>query len=187
MNPLQQLANTRDERGKGRPDRLSTRVFHVSSVAVRSPKPAYAIAVDDGGHAYVTGLTDASDFPTVNGCRSPGTAAAPCDAFVVKLDPAGSALLYSTYAGGTQRGPRPGRRRRRRRQRSPDRRNVVERLQPLNPLQPVKSGPACAARRVPGQAGRQPARPSSTRRTCGGSHYRRTETASASTAPGMPT
>ena len=60
----------------------------------------YAIAVDDGGHAYVTGITDASDFPTVNAVQ-PGYGGGYSDAFVVKLDPAGSALIYSTYVGGS--------------------------------------------------------------------------------------
>jgi uncharacterized protein (TIGR03437 family) len=68
-----------------------------------------AIAVDAGGNAYVTGYTDSTDFPTVVGSfqtkfqgsggnkwYGPGG-----DAFVAKLNPAGSALVYSTYLGGS--------------------------------------------------------------------------------------
>ena len=58
------------------------------------------IAVDAAGQAYVTGATDSTNFPTAtpfqatfNGHRS--------DAFVTKLNAAGTSLLYSTYLGGS--------------------------------------------------------------------------------------
>jgi hypothetical protein len=59
------------------------------------------IAVDSAGDAYVTGLTQSSDFKLKNaiqGTFGGGTQ----DAFVSALNPAGSALLYSTYLGGNQ-------------------------------------------------------------------------------------
>jgi hypothetical protein len=57
------------------------------------------IAVDTSGNAHVTGLTHSSDFPTTAGAfqTKPGGG---FDAFVSKLNPAGSALFYSTYLGG---------------------------------------------------------------------------------------
>ena len=57
------------------------------------------IAVDAAGNAYVTGLTGSTDFPTVNAVQ-PAFGGGSSDAFVAKLDPTGSALLYSTYLGG---------------------------------------------------------------------------------------
>jgi hypothetical protein len=58
-----------------------------------------AIAVDGAGSAYVAGSTQSADFPSqspyqvdLKGSR---------DAFVTKLVPAGSALVYSTYLGGS--------------------------------------------------------------------------------------
>src|SRR3989442_1243037 len=58
------------------------------------------IAVDAVGNAYVTGSTGSSNFPTTAGAfqttLGPGG-----DAFVTKLNPTGSALVYSTYLGGT--------------------------------------------------------------------------------------
>ncbi|MEY2564542.1 MAG: hypothetical protein QOH88_2735 [Verrucomicrobiota bacterium] len=57
------------------------------------------IAVDPLGSVYVTGNTSSSDFPTVNPIQAglSGTS----DAFVTKLNAAGSALVYSTYLGGS--------------------------------------------------------------------------------------
>src|SRR6266850_132631 len=62
------------------------------------------IAVDDAGAAYVTGFTFSEGFTA--GCTAPCTVLDPTlsggvDAFVTKLDPTGSALLYSTYLGGS--------------------------------------------------------------------------------------
>jgi hypothetical protein len=62
---------------------------------------AYGIAVDGSGNAYVTGLTMSADFPTVNPLQATIGGAGGYDAFVAKLNAAGSALVYSTYLGGT--------------------------------------------------------------------------------------
>ncbi len=55
------------------------------------------IAVDGSGNAYVTGYTTSADFPTVNPLQAHGLG---YDAFVTKINAAGSVLLYSTYMGG---------------------------------------------------------------------------------------
>ena len=57
------------------------------------------IAVDSAGNAYVTGSTNSSNFPTKNPLQA--NSGAPEDAFVTKFGPTGSALLYSTYLGGS--------------------------------------------------------------------------------------
>ena len=63
---------------------------------------ALGIAVDAAGSAYVTGETASADFPITAGAfRTTRNAGAP-DAYVTKLNPAGSALVYSTFLGGTQ-------------------------------------------------------------------------------------
>jgi hypothetical protein len=59
----------------------------------------YGIAVDTTGNAYLTGYTGSTDFPTANPLQAAN--ATNGDAFVTKLNPAGSALAYSTYLGGS--------------------------------------------------------------------------------------
>lgn len=59
----------------------------------------YAIAVDGAGSAYVTGKTCSSDFPTTAGAFDTNSNGS-YDAFVAKLNPAGSGLAYSTFLGG---------------------------------------------------------------------------------------
>jgi hypothetical protein len=59
----------------------------------------YGIAVDSAGNAYVTGWT-ATDFPTMNPLQ-PTYGGGAWDAFVTKINPTGSALIYSTYLGGS--------------------------------------------------------------------------------------
>jgi hypothetical protein len=62
-----------------------------------------AIAVDQAGQAYVTGSTDTpgSGFPGTAGSLIQSTYAGGADAFVAKLNAAGTALVYSTYLGGS--------------------------------------------------------------------------------------
>ena len=63
----------------------------------------FGIAVDSAGAAYLTGMTFSADFPTTAGAFDTsfnGTDQFP-DAFVTKLNPAGTGLAYSTYLGGS--------------------------------------------------------------------------------------
>src|SRR5262249_45606082 len=60
--------------------------------------PGWAMAVDGAGNAYVTGVTPSSNFPTANALQ--GVLKGGQDAFVARLNAAGSAFLYSTYLGG---------------------------------------------------------------------------------------
>lgn len=58
-----------------------------------------AIAVDSRGNAYVTGSTDSTSFPLVNPIQS--EIAGEVDAFIAKLNASGTAVVYSTYLGGS--------------------------------------------------------------------------------------
>jgi hypothetical protein len=59
------------------------------------------IAVDSSGNAYVAGYTSSNNFPTANPLQASLGATGATNAFVAKLNPAGSALVYSTYLGGS--------------------------------------------------------------------------------------
>ncbi len=58
------------------------------------------IAVDSTGAAYVAGLTESSDFPVQSAWQK--TFGGMQDAFVAQLNPQGTALVYSTFLGGSQ-------------------------------------------------------------------------------------
>jgi len=59
-----------------------------------------SISVDGDGNAYFTGRTGSADFPTTPGAYD-RTHNGGWDAFITKLDPNGSALVYSTFLGGS--------------------------------------------------------------------------------------
>jgi uncharacterized protein (TIGR03437 family) len=61
---------------------------------------ARALAVDSSDNAYVAGYTSSANFPVTTGALRTVNAGAP-DAFVTKLNSTGTALLYSTYFGGS--------------------------------------------------------------------------------------
>jgi hypothetical protein len=70
-----------------------------------------AIAVDTAGNVYVAGQTTSTDFPVTQGAFQTTNKAAAnegSDAFVAKLNPAGTALVYSTYLGGSGAQSQPG-------------------------------------------------------------------------------
>ncbi len=63
---------------------------------------ANALAVDTSGNAYVAGGAGSTDFPVTSGAfQAANHSATTYSAFVTKVNPAGSALIYSTYLGGS--------------------------------------------------------------------------------------
>src|ERR1700722_11540565 len=89
------------------------KLLYATYVGGKGNNTGAGIAVDSAGDAYVTGSTDALNFPTVNAlqptlqsgnCQPPASGTYGeqlCgDAFIAKLNPQGSALLFSSYFGG---------------------------------------------------------------------------------------
>ena len=59
----------------------------------------YGIGVDAAGNSYITGTTYSSSFPTVNAIDASYNGGG--DAFVTELNAFGTALIYSSFLGGT--------------------------------------------------------------------------------------
>ena len=57
------------------------------------------VALDAAGNIYIAGTTDSADFPLTAGRQT--QFAGITDAFVVKLDPSGSNIIYASYLGGS--------------------------------------------------------------------------------------
>ena len=61
-----------------------------------------ALAIGSDGSAYITGSTGSADFPvTANAFQATLPSVNGGAAYVVKLDPKGDSLIYSTYLGGS--------------------------------------------------------------------------------------
>jgi hypothetical protein len=111
LNPIQKFI--------GPTDVFVTKVNAAGSALVystflggKADEEAMGIAVDAQGNAYVTGETESLDFPVTSGALAtscvPVDTPAPMrqicsggDGFITKINPEGSALVYSTYLRGT--------------------------------------------------------------------------------------
>jgi hypothetical protein len=76
-----------------------TAVSYITKIVSAAGAGAAAIAIDNLDRAYVGGNTLSSDFPVTVGAVQPGFGGS-IDAFILRLDPTGSSLDYSTYLGG---------------------------------------------------------------------------------------
>ncbi len=79
-----------------------TALIYSTFIGGRGVDYGFGIAVDSSGSAYVTGSTfdDATDYPTTAGVYDT-THNGNYDVFVTKLNAGGTALIYSTFIGGS--------------------------------------------------------------------------------------
>src|SRR6266576_230582 len=68
----------------------------------------FGIAADGAGNAYVTGYTLSTDFPGASSSMIQSSNGGGFDAFVAKFNAGGTALVYSTYLGGSGDDPGQG-------------------------------------------------------------------------------
>jgi hypothetical protein len=88
-------------------DPAGSNLVYLTYIGGKGDDAALSVALDGGGNAYLTGFTDSTNFPlasaiitNLSGKGEPYFGLFPFDAFITKLSPNGSALVYSTYLGG---------------------------------------------------------------------------------------
>jgi hypothetical protein len=91
--------------GDYRPDReliIDPGVQYTTFLGGSSAETGVSVAIDSAGNAYIAGTTQSPNFPTTTGAfdRTGAPQNFP-DVFVTKLNPAGTALVYSTFVGGS--------------------------------------------------------------------------------------
>lgn len=76
-----------------------TQIIYSTYLGGSGEDRSFRVAVDSSGNAYVTGDTDSANFPMANALQP--NRGGGVDAFIAKLNPTGSVLVYSTYFGGS--------------------------------------------------------------------------------------
>lgn len=105
MNPIiSQFSSENDEQDifvtKVSPD--GARIVYSTYLGGSKNDLGHDLKVDAEGNAYVTGLSNSSDFPTNPGAFQPAFRGGEGDdAIVVKINLAGTGFVYSTFIGGT--------------------------------------------------------------------------------------
>jgi hypothetical protein len=92
-NPLQSSNHGNYDTFVAKMNAAGTALIYSTYLGGSSDDLARGIAVDGNGNAYVTGFTFSGDFPLMNPIQQSG------GSFVAKLNPTGSALVYSTRIG----------------------------------------------------------------------------------------
>src|SRR6185437_11969063 len=80
-------------------DASGTNVIYWTFLGGALNDEGWSIAADTNGNAYVVGLTSSTNFPTTNAFQASASGLTN-DAFILKLNPMGTAIDFSTYFGG---------------------------------------------------------------------------------------
>ena len=99
VNPFQAVKGAQQDAFVAKINASGTAWVYSTYLGGNNVDQGFGIAADTNGNAYVTGYTASTDFPLQSPYRSSNLSTV--DAFVTKLNPAGSALVYSTYLGGS--------------------------------------------------------------------------------------
>lgn len=82
-------------------DPAGTAIVYSTFLGGSGVDEAKGIAIDSAGGAYVTGRTFSTTFPGVSGSSIQPAKGGSSDAFVTKIDPTGTAIVYSTFLVGS--------------------------------------------------------------------------------------
>lgn len=85
-------------------DRLLYSTFLGGHTSAGSADTGRQIAVDAQGNAYIAGVANSADFPVTPGAfqTTAHSVNVPGTAFITKLNPTGTALVYSTFLAGSR-------------------------------------------------------------------------------------
>lgn len=75
-------------------------LVYSSYVSYSFEEEVMGVAADANGNAYLTGYTDSKDFYTTSNALERSKGSGSYNAFIMKVNPNGSQILYSTYLGG---------------------------------------------------------------------------------------
>ena len=98
-NPLQNLNGGGNDAFVAKLNAAGNALVYCTYLGGTGDDRAYGIAVDAAGSAYVTGSTASKNFPVAKALQA--KLAGSKNAFVVKLNASGNALLFGTYLGGS--------------------------------------------------------------------------------------
>ncbi len=87
---------------RGRPLVVDPSITYATYFGSAGPEFSDFVDVDSAGNVYVQGMTQATNFPMANALY-PTYGGGSFDVFVVKINPTGDTLLFSTYFGGNGR------------------------------------------------------------------------------------
>ena len=82
-------------------DPMGEKLLYATYLGGSGTETSGGIAVDAAGSAYVTGSTESSDFPITSGAYDAQSKTTNSTGFVAKLSADATALIYSTYLGGS--------------------------------------------------------------------------------------
>ncbi len=99
LNPIQGAFGGVEDAFVTKLNSTGSAIIYSTFLGGRRADNGRGVAVDGFGNAYVTGYTLSSDFPHVNAFQQ--TYGGSGDGFVTKLNGAGTALVYSTFLGGS--------------------------------------------------------------------------------------
>ncbi len=99
VNPFQAGKGAQDDAFVAKINPTGSAWVYATYLGGNNEDQGNGIAVDASGNAYLTGYTASTNFPVQSAFRGSNTGVV--DAFVTKLNPAGSALVYSSYLGGS--------------------------------------------------------------------------------------
>jgi hypothetical protein len=99
VNPIQSHSTNDDDVFISKLNPAGTALDYSTYLGGNGHEEPWGVNVDAADSAYVAGFTSSTDFPTANPFQATNHGLS--DAFLAKLSPSGSSLVYSTYLGGT--------------------------------------------------------------------------------------